>query len=575
MERSEPTLVPEWLKTAGSSTVGGSTSHLDDHAASKVARNKSFVNSNGHDLGRSSSFERTTSSYFRRGSSSNSSGNLRSYSSFGRNQRDRHWEKDAYDSLDQDKSVLGDRRHRDFSDTPGNTLLGKFERDGLRRSQSMISGKRGDTWSKKVVTDSTTASGKNTSGFLTKSSPVGVVNRESFKRDFPSLGAEDREFPEVGRVPSPGLSTAIQSLPLGTSTSIGGEKWTSALAEVPMLVGSNGSALSSVQQAIPSSSASVAVGSTSSLNMAEAVAQGPSRAQTTPQVLNSSDKQKSKVGQPHHPLSSSVTVNHSPRGGPVKGDFSKASNVGKLQVLKTVREKNGAIPVVKDNLSPTSGAKAVSSTLADSSSVSGPAVTRGPPNNAVPDRKPVLTVLEKRPTSQAQSRNDFFNLVRKKSMTSPNSASDMAMPNSPSVLDTGTEVEVMPATNTQAVDVPASLNLSVGHLSEEKADVACNGDPKYVSNGMEHPSSDPIIPEEEEAAFLRSLGWEENDDEGGLTEEEINAFYKDLSKYINSKPFPKILQGGQLKFLLPFDSQIGGIGGISSGLRSSDAKLES
>ncbi|KAK6156934.1 hypothetical protein DH2020_011182 [Rehmannia glutinosa] len=582
MERSEPTLVPEWLKNAGSSTGGGSVSHTDDHTASRVVRNKSFVNSNGHDFGRSSSSERTTSANFRRSSSSNSSGNFRSYSSFGRNQRDRDWEKDTYGYHDRERSSMGDRRYRDFSDPLGNTSLSKFERDGLRRSQSMISGKRGDTWPKKVVTDSSDASGKNTNGFLTRGSPVGGVNKAAFERNFPSLGAEERSAtPEVGRVPSPGLSSAIQNLPVGTSTLIGGEKWTSALAEVPMLGGNNGTILSSVQQATPSS-ASGALSSTTSLNMAEAVAHGPSRAQTTPQVLNSSDKQKSKVGQQQHSISSSLPVNHSPRGGPVKGDVSKASTVGKLHVLKPVRDKNGVTPVVKDNLSPTNRTKAVSSTLAASPTVSGPAAARGPQNTSVTDRKPVLTVLEKRPTTQAQSRNDFFNLVRKQSMGNPSSPADSAiMANSSSALDTGTvsspafldkhaELEAVPATTSEG-----PLSVSVGRASEEKADLTCNGDQKHVSNGKKHPSSDPIISEEEEAAFLRSLGWEENDEEGGLTDEEISSFYRDLTKYINSKPSLKILPGVQLKFLLPFDSQIGGVGGISSGLSSSDAKLES
>ena len=32
--------------------------------------------------------------------------------------------------------------------------------------------------------------------------------------------------------------------------------------------------------------------------------------------------------------------------------------------------------------------------------------------------------------------------------------------------------------------------------------------------------------EEEEAAFMRSLGWEENAEDGELTEEEINSFYQ-------------------------------------------------
>ncbi|XP_047952002.1 uncharacterized protein LOC125197311 isoform X3 [Salvia hispanica] len=501
MERSQPTLVPEWLKNAGNST-----SHSDDHPASKASWNKSSLNGKGHDPGRSSSSERTTSSYFQRSSSSNSSGTFRSNSSFGRSQRDRNWEKGAYGSHDHDDSFMGGRRHRKFSDQ--------------------------------------------------------LVD--------PSLG---------------------------------GEKWTSALAEVPMLVGSNGTESSSVLQATSSSSAPVALGSATSLNMAEAVAQGPSRSQTTPQLSvgaqrleelalkqsrqlipvtptmpkvlvlkNSSDKSKGKVGSQQPSISSPLPVNHSPRGGLVKSDVSKTSNVGKLQVLKPVREKNGVGPVVKDNLSPTSG-----SSVAGFPSVSGSAVSKPPPSYAVPDRKPVLTLLEKRPSSQARSRNDFFNLVRKKSMANPASA-DSATASTSSELETGSslspslsnkhaEMDVMPATS-QPVEVPLSLSLE----SEEKAGSICNGDAydvqKCVSNGKKHPSSDRIISEDEEAAFLRSLGWEENNDEEGLTEEEITAFRRDLTKYINSKPSPRILQLVQL--LTPFDSQLEGIDEMSS----SDDKSE-
>ncbi|GER24704.1 DNA polymerase epsilon subunit B2, partial [Striga asiatica] len=546
MERSEPTLVPEWLKNAGSSAAGGSISHTDDHSAPRVSRNKSFVNNNGHDFGRSSSSERSSSSYFRRSSSSNSSGNFRSYSNFGRKQRDRDWEKETYDYLDQDKSAKGERRYHEFSDPLRKTSVGKFERDEIRRSQSMVSGKRGDTWPKRVVSDSNDAIGKNANGVAARRSPIGGVNKIAFEKDFPSLGAEERAVtPDVRRVPSPGLNNAIQSLP-GASALIGGEKWTSALAEVPMLVGGNGANI------LPTSFASGASSSTTSLNMAEAVVQGSSRVQATPQLsvgtqrleelvikqsrqlipvtpsmtkplaLNSSDKQKSKVGPPHHhPISSS-----SPRGGLSKGDVQKASpTVGKLHVLKPARDKNGLSPVMNDNLSPTSGAKA-----AAAGSPLGPA-------QLLPDRKPVMTVLEKRPTSQARSRNDFFNLMRKKSMESPSPAADMANSSSPvgPGLDKNAELEAM---------------------HEEKAE-RCNVDGnKYFVNGKKQQSCDPIISEEEEAAFLRSLGWEENDEEGGLTDEEISSFYKDLTKYVNSKPSLKILQGVKLKFMLPLESQL-------------------
>ncbi|XP_042010849.1 uncharacterized protein LOC121759359 [Salvia splendens] len=600
MERSEPSLVPEWLKNTGNSTSGSSISHSDDHLASRAARNKSSFNGNGHDLGRSFSSERTTfSSYFRQSSSSNSLGNFRSHNSFGRNQRDRDWEKGTYDYRDHDNSFLGGRQHRKVSDPLVDPSLGKFERDGLRRSQSMISGKHGDAWPKKVGADSGGASVKISNGLPTKGSPVVGVSKAAFERDFPSLGVDERAVvSDIGRVPSPGLSTAIQSLPIATSASLGGEKWTSALAEVPVLVEGNGTVSSSVLQATTSSSTSLV--STTSLNMAEAVAQGPSRAQTAPQlsvgaqrleelaikqsrqlipvtpsmpkalVLNFSDKPKSKVGSQQHSISSPLPVNQSPRGGPVKGDFSKASNVGKLQVLKPAREKNGVSPVVKDNLSPTSG-----SSVAPSPSVSGSSVTKVPPNNAVPDRKPALTSLEKRPTSQARSRNDFFNLVRKKSMVNPAPA-DSATENASSDLDTGSsmspsfsdknaEMDVMPATS-QPVELPLSLGPNVDLLSEVKPGSISNGDAsdvqKCVSNGKKHPSLNLILPEEEEAAFLRSLGWEENNDEGGLTVEEITAYYRDLTKYINSNPSPRILQIVQL--LTHFDSQLEGIDEMSS-----------
>ncbi|KAL3843715.1 hypothetical protein ACJIZ3_001118 [Penstemon smallii] len=602
MERSEPTLVPEWLKNAGSLAGGSSLSHSDDHAASRIARNKSFMNSNGHDFGRSSSSDRTTSSYFRRSSSSNGSGHLRSYSNFGRNQRGKEWEKDTYDLHDKDKLLLGDRRNRDFSD-PLENLSSKFERDGLRRSQSMISAKRGDTWPKKVVTDSSSASANN-SGFLTKGSSVSGFKKTTFERDFPSLGVEEKAVvPEVRRIPSPGLSSSIQSLH-ATSAVIGGEKWTSALAEVPVLVESNGT----------SSSTSMALGTTTSLNMAEAVAQSPT--QNVPQlsvgtqrleelaikqsrqlipvtpsfpktlVSNPSDKLKTKMGlQQQHPISSSLLVSHSPRGGPVKSDALKASsNVSKLHVLKPIREKTCSTPVLKekDPVSPTRGSKAVVSTTATLPS-SGSAAIRGTPNNPVLDHKPVMTVLEKRPSSQAQSRNDFFNLVRKKAITNSSNTADSATRNS-TVPDTGTavspsfsdklaEAEVATAPNTpQPTDAPLSSNLSGPHLSEERHEVTCNG---YDNDEKIHPCSDlPISLEEEEAALLRSMGWEENAEEGALTEEEITAFFRDVTKYINSKPTPKILQGVKPKFL-PFDSKIGRVGGISSGLSSSDAKLES
>ncbi|XP_022855096.1 uncharacterized protein LOC111376371 [Olea europaea var. sylvestris] len=612
MERSEPTLVPEWLKNGGSLVGGGTASHSDDHTASKVSRNKSLVTSNGHDLGRPSGMDRTNSS-FRRSSSSNGSGHLRSYSSSAKNHRDREWE-DTCGYRDKEKSALGDRRQQYILDPLGGDILSsKFERDGLRRSQSMISGKRGESWPKKVVTDSSNSGGNNSNGVLNKGSPISSVNKATFERDFPSLGAEERPAtPEDGRIPSPGLSTAIQNLPIGTSAMIGGEKWTSALAEVPVLTG---------RIATPSSSAPLALGTTTGLNMAATVAQGPTRAQTIPQlsagtqrleelamkqfkqlipvtpsmskplVMNSLDKQKAKGGQQQHPISPSLSVSHSPRGGLVKSDISKTNNVGKLHVLKPARERNAVSSAAKDNPSPTSGSKLVNSSLLSMTpSASGAAPIMGSAYNSIipnAEHKPVLTTTEKRPTPQAQSRNDFFKLMRKKSVANSSSVPDQSMANTFSVSDHGTavsppasdkvgELEVTALGTPNAGDAPSCVSPGEGHLSDKNDDLTCNGDAfegqKYVSNGKKYQNSVPIISDEEEAAFLRSMGWEENADEGGLTEEEISEFYRVMTKkQINSKPSLKILLQVQPRIL----SQIGSIGGISSGLSSSETKLES
>lgn len=213
--------------------------------------------------------------------------------------------------------------------------------------------------------------------------------------------------------------------------------------------------------------------------------------------MNSTDKQKNKVG------------------GPVKGDVSKASsNVGKLQVLKPAREKNGTSPMVKDSVSPTGVGKPLSFTFA-SASVSG---TRGPT-----DRKPAMTILEKRPTSQAQSRNEFFNSVRKKSMVNSSTGDSPTSMSSPVLGPTA----VSPSFSDKLSDMDDAHGPNISQTGDLSLDGKDLVKPQIKK---QHPSSDPIISEEEEAAFLRSLGWEENDDEGGLTEEEISAFFKDVTK---------------------------------------------
>ncbi|KAI7745345.1 hypothetical protein M8C21_027957, partial [Ambrosia artemisiifolia] len=513
-----------WLKNSGSlaTTSHHSSLQSDDQSASSSLRRKPLIKSGDNESGRSTS---TTSSYFRRPSSSN--GRLRSYGSFGRRDWDRDKSKEKFEN-----------RYRD-SDPLGSILPSRFEKDGLRRSLSNLSAKHGESWSRKAVGEKNS---RNNGKF-------------PFEEDFPFLGSEEKQVDsEIGRVPSPGLSSAIQSLPVGSSAGIGGDVWTSALAEVPVMVGTNGPPTS-----ISAATNVVATGR----NMAETLAQGPPRVQTPPQLsvgtqrleelavkqsrqlipltpsmpkalaLNSSDKPKLKAGQLQ--LQSSHIMNHPPSARPVSANAdvikSSSSTLGKLHVLKPSRERNGTT-ITKESASPTGGSKL--------------------PEAPLVERKPCV---EKRPSPQAKSRNEFFNLMRKKAMANKSSS---PVP----------------------VDPPESTNDKPGeggvHPNEDKADSSSNNDACIVTenlnnNEKSHSSSDVMLySEEEEARFLKSMGWEETTEEDGLTEEEINSFYRDLSKYVNLKTASNFFKGTQLKSLMPLNLLMG-----KNGEFSADTKVDS
>ncbi|KAL4556075.1 hypothetical protein LXL04_038715 [Taraxacum kok-saghyz] len=485
MEKTEPTFVPEWLKSSGGlgTSHQSSSLHPDEQGVSKTVRNKSLDTNT------------TTSSYFRRSSISNGSALSRSYSSFNRNNRDnnRDWQKDYSDPL------------------PGTIAPSRFEKEGgLRRSFSSVPGKQradssSSSWPRKVASDLSIAN-KSSSNVKT-----------SFERDFPSLEKQadnnnNNNNNDIGRVPSPGLSSAIQSLPIGNPAVIGGDGWTSALAEVPVIVATNGG----VHVQPSSSSVSANTGVTGGRNMAETLAHGPPRTQTAPQVNVGTqrleelavkqsrqlipmtpsmpkalaDKPKLKVGQ-------SNLVNHHPQSPrPVSIKPADVSKTSKLLVLKPSRgERNNG--TTKETLSPTAGTtKLPNSPLASSPSV-------------IPSKN---NIVEKRPSSQAQSRSNFFNLMRKKSMSAAPSGEKSAV--------------------TAAAAAPALLESTV--VKE-----AC-------SNGKSH--GDVILySEEEEARFLRSLGWDETaEEEEGLTEEEISSFYRNYMS----------LKGTEAKLLVGSESKV-------------------
>uniref|UniRef100_A0A5B6ZQJ9 Mediator of RNA polymerase II transcription subunit 1 n=1 Tax=Davidia involucrata TaxID=16924 RepID=A0A5B6ZQJ9_DAVIN len=588
MERSEPTLVPEWLRSTGSVTGGGnsahhfasSSSHPDALSSAHSTRNRSSRSISDKDTPHSAFLDRTSSSNYHRSSSSNGC-TKHPYSSFTRSHRDKNRDKE------KERSVIGDLWDHDCSDPLANILHSRGENDTLRRSHSMVSRKSNEVLPRRTMDSKNGGSNNhnNSNGVLSGGSIVSCIQKVAFEKDFPSLGTEEKQgVPDIGRVSSPILSTAVQSLPIGSSGLIGGEGWTSALAEVPLIIGSNSLGTSSAQQsfvATPSSGASSAM---AGLNMAEALSQAPSRARTTLQlpdktqrleelaikqsrqlipmtpsmpkasVLNSSDKSKPKTAartseiivatksvqqQPH----SSQLANQSLRGGQVRSDAPRTSHTGKFLVLKPVWE-NGVSSTAKDVSSPTNNASRVANTqlAVAPSAPSTPARSPNTPKLSAVERKAgalalnPLGTVEKRPSlSQAQSRSDFFNLMRRKTST-----------NASAVVPDSGAADLSP-TLEKSGEVIKEVSAPVSHCETENGcEVTSNGDTceeiqRFSDVGEKNSFlNGTVYPDEEEAAFLRSLGWEENAGEDELTEEEINTFYEYMKLRCAAKAFDAV-----------------------------------
>lgn len=184
-------------------------------------------------------------------------------------------------------SNLGDPWGHDFSGPLVNIFSSRVEKEPLRRSHSMVSRKQGDLFPQRVAVDSKSGAYNhkvNSNGFHSGSAINGITDKAVFDKDFPSLGSEERQGgPDLGRVSSPGLTISVQSLPIGNSSLIGREGWTSALAEVPTIVTSSTAAPSSVQQTVAANSGLGSPNATTPRKMAEALTQAPSRARVTPQ----------------------------------------------------------------------------------------------------------------------------------------------------------------------------------------------------------------------------------------------------------------------------------------------------
>nr|GMD79304.1 mediator of RNA polymerase II transcription subunit 1-like [Ipomoea batatas] len=599
MERSEPTLVPEWLRSTGTVTGGGNSGHHFTTSfrseLSPSARNRSSRTINNKDSPHAPFLERSSSSNSRRSLSSNSS--KHPYSSFTRSHRDRNHDKE------KERSFVGDLWNPSSSDPFGSIITGRVEKISLRRSQSLVTRKPGDLLPRRTEDSK---NGMNIiqssgNGVLLGGSNLDGVHKASFERDFPSLGADDKP---ASRVSSPGLGSAVQSLPIGNSALLGSEKWTSALAEVPAIIGSNGMGNSSTQQTVSGTPTLGVSGASTCLNMAEALSQVPARARVTPQVpdktqrleelavkqsrqlipvtpsmpkalvFSSSDKMKqpklavrtSEMGVAaktiqQQPFSSQLT--NQPRVGRVRSDAPNTSHVGKFLVLKPV-----ATSATKDapSLANVAGGRVAHepppvsplSPLTSSSTpkVSAPEIKAGAPAlNLRPSTE------KKLPLSQAQSRSDFFNLMRKK--TSPKTTT---LPDSSAAFSSFNSEE----SDTSKGDgrAPVSPVVEDGQITSNGPSHGTCDNAQRCSDGVDPCLDGMIYPDEEEAAFLRSLGWDENavEDEG-LTEEEINGFYQE---YMKVKPSLNNYRGAQPKNI---SSEFSGKSGAAA-TDSSSSELE-
>ncbi|GAB2230980.1 hypothetical protein Droror1_Dr00027261 [Drosera rotundifolia] len=532
MERSEPSLVPEWLKGIGSSPGGGiskhqsASSHLDGPLLALPKRGRPSNGDNSNDALRSSFQDRSFSTNNRRNSSSNgSTRHDKNYSrpntNFTRNHRD----------MEKESSPVSDHWNPDYPDPLRSIMSGKLEKDTLRRSQSMVPRIHGEPrrTSTHVRTGCLNSSGNaNGLSFGVKA----VVPRVSFEKDFPSLGSEEKPgTPEPTRVPSPGLSKAGQSLPMVYSAINNGDSWSSALADLPTRVINSSTVSSPAQQPTVSTLESATANATGDLNMAEALTQAPVRSPSSQSPLQNQRFDELAMIQSKRliPLTPSVPKslvhNHSDklklrttprsndlsilmRSGNIRAEGQMTPLTGKIRVLKS-GQASGVSSASKDVVSPKAN---VNNRRVAAPSTSTPSVT------PLLSKNPVNSKLAGERKAQAQSRTDFFNSVRKKSLNSTSVTADqktalLSKDHKDLAIETASQ-----ATNSVMVD--------------------CNGDASPVTRDFVFVSD-----EEKELEFLRSMGWEPHSGvDEGLTVEEIKEFFEKLMEMMPTSKRCQVVQ---------------------------------
>ncbi|XP_039022147.1 uncharacterized protein LOC120154469 [Hibiscus syriacus] len=194
--KSKRTLVPEWLRSNGSVTGGGKSSHHGSSPSSisdvsslvHHARHRNSSKVSDFDSLRATFLDRTHSLNSGR-SSSNVSGK-HAYSSFSRNHRHKDRERD------KERMSFGE-----------SMLTSRVEKDILRHYPSMVYRKQGEPLPRRIAVNSVDNGNSNhniTNGFHSGGNIGSSIHKAVFEKDFPSLGTEERQgVPEIARVSSP------------------------------------------------------------------------------------------------------------------------------------------------------------------------------------------------------------------------------------------------------------------------------------------------------------------------------------------------------------------------------------
>ncbi|XP_057469632.1 uncharacterized protein LOC130758697 [Actinidia eriantha] len=236
----------------------------------------------------------------------------------------------------------------------------------------------------------------------------------------------------------------------------------------------------------------------------------------------SSDKSKPKTAVRTSEMNGAASVQQQPHtdlhAGQGRSDASRPSHAGKFLILKPLRE-NGVPFMANDASSPIVSRVAnypLSQTKSRNDFFNLMRKKTSSNTSATLSDSGVAALLRGEIWEAAKSRNDFFNLMRKK--TSSNTSATLS--------DSGVAAllrgEIWEAV--KGDKAPASPC-----VTEDGSEVFSNG---YIHKGGKNLLlNGSVYSDEEEAAFLRALGWEENAEEGdGLTEDEINAFYQEYMK---------------------------------------------